>query len=491
MLSAAQAFRESDPYEILIQQMLVLESQPKQKLEDDKLAFEFTKSVLNDLDTRVTALDSILDTFLDPLSHPFDGRAINLTDSTSFRAKATDSAAFGSHSLQVDRLASTDTRLSNRLTGANTDIVTALGAGSKSFSISVANPTDADPDNRETIAVSVNISASDDETVLQEVADAINAAMTSAYNADTIDGDNRANASVVNETSDTARLSLRAGQTGYSNRINFETDADGLLAYLGIDSASVVAGTSGGQAVAVGTSEDTSSLTSKFSLDGLTMYRNTNQITDAVNGITITLNETATAPTEFSVVADSSGIEDSIKDFITKYNDILSHIKSKSNIDGDTGTRGAFAGDSTFTSLRFSMRTDIIQQVTGQPSDAPKQITDLGIEIKSDGSLRLADADALIQAVETDPENVRTLFAGDDGVATRLSNRISDYLGFGGFIQTRENNIDTRIRTINSRITRFDENLGRREEQLRTQFARLQESIATFQSQQASLSAFY
>ncbi len=486
--SSAAAFRESDPYEILIQQMLVLESQPKVTLEDTKFELERNKSILSDLDTKVTALDSILERFLDPVSHPFDQRAINLTDSRSFSASASDTAAFGSHALQITRLATTDTRLSNQL---DAETASALGTGAKSFSISVANPTDADPDNRETINVSVTLSSNDYETVLGEIASAINSAMNSAYDADTIDGDNRAVASVVKETSDTVRLSIRAGQTGYSNRINFDADPDGILSALGIDAAAVVAGTSGGQAASVGTSEDTSDLTSQFILDGLTMYRNTNQVTDAISGVTLSLHETDTNPTDFSVVSDSSGIEKEVRDFIDTYNDILSHIKTRSTVDGETGARGAFAGDTTFTSLRFNMRADMIREVESQPSDAPTQITELGITVNSDGSLRLSDADALIQAIEDDPENVRTLFAADDGVATRLSERIADYIGFKGFIQSRETNLDTRIRTVTDRITRFDENLARREEQLRGEFARLQEAITRFEGQQASLFAFF
>ncbi len=488
--SSASAFRESDPYEILIQQLLVVESQPRVTLEDTKFNLERDKSVLNDLDSRVSALDSVLDSFLDPLTHPFNSRTVNLSDTTGFSAKASDNAVFGSHSLQVNRLASTDTRLSDRYNASNTDIVTALGAGTKSVSISVASPTDADPDNRETINVSVDISNSDDETVLQEVAAAINTAMNSAYDAETIEGDSRASASVVNETSDTARLSIRSGDTGYTSRLNFESDTDGLLSYLGVSNASVVSGASGGQASFVGTSEDTSDLTSQFDLNGLTLYRNSNAVTDAIAGVTLTLNETMTSPTDFSVVSDSSSIEADVQDFIDKYNDILSHIKTRAVIDGETGERGTFAGDTTFTSLRFNMRTDVIQQVDGQPNDAPKQVTDIGIEVSADGSLSLADADALIQAIEADPENVRTLFAGANGVATRLSDRISDYLGFGGFIQSREENIDTRIRTLDSRLTRFDESLSRREEQLRGEFARLQEAITLFEGQQASLFAF-
>lgn len=488
--SAAQLTAQAtNPYENLIQQMLLVESQPRFTLEDSKFDLERNKSILSDLDTLVTDFDKILDTFIDPISHPFESRTVNTGDVTAFSATANGDASFGSHTLQVTRLASTDTRLSEQHTNTSTDIITAVGGGNKSFDISVASPTDVDPNNRETITVTANLTGSNDEEVLEEIATAINSAMAAAYSAGTIKTDERAIASVVSETSDTARLSIRAGQTGYSNRIDFVADTDGLLAALDINNAGLVAGTAGGQVSTVGTSEDTSDLTSKFDLDGLTLYRNSNQIDDAITGVTLTLKETSAGPADFTVSTDSDSIEEDITEFIDKYNEILSYIKTRSTVDADTGTRGAFANDPTFTSLRLNMRADLITQVTGQPANAPTQITEIGLEVASDGKLSIDDKDALIQAIETDPENIRTLFAGADGIAQRLSDRIADYMGFDGFITTRKNNLDTRIRNIDDRILRFDESLARREQQLRDEFNRLQEALAAFQGQQASLGA--
>ena len=492
--SSAQAFRESDPYEILIQQMVLLESQPKFNMEDQRLSLESTKDVLSELDSRLVALDTILDDFLDVLSHPFDGKAVNLNDSSFFTASASDDgdAVFGSHTLQVDRLAIVDNRLSDQYNASATTIADTVGTDTIDFSFSVSNPTDADEDNRETITVSVDVTSGEtNETVLTNVASAINSAVLSADDAGTIDTENRAYASIINETSDTVRLSLRSGQTGYSNRIVFESDTDSFLSDIGISDAVVVSGTSGGQAATVGTSEDTSDLTSQINLDGLTIYRNTNQLTDVLDGVTINLTQTNTSPVEFSVAPDSTGIEAEIEDFIEKYNAILTYIKNRSQVDADSGERGEFAGDTTFSNLRFNLRADLVGQVSSQASGAPDQITDIGIELKSDGTLTLTDSDALISAIEEDPEAVRTLFAAeDDGIATRLSERVNEYIGFGGLIQDRENNLDTRIRTINNRIANFDDAIARREDQLRQQFARLQESIELLQGQQFAFAAF-
>ena len=491
LASSSQAFRESDPYELLIQQIVFLESQQKFTLEGNRAALETSKDVLSELDSKFSAFDDILDSFLDPLTHPFEARAINLNDTTAFTATATDDAVFGSHTLQVDRLATVDTRLSDQLTKTDTSILTALGTGTVSFSFSVANPTDADEDNRETISVSFDIaSGEDDETILTNAMNAINTAVLAADDAGTIDTANRANASIVNETSDTARLSLRAGQTGYGNRINFESDTSGFLAQVGISTGGVVSGASGGQVRSVGTSDDTSDLSSQIVLDGLTLYRDTNQLTDVLTGVTVNLSQTNASEIEFSVGPDSTGIESDIEDFIEKYNDILNEIRSQSRINADTGERGELAGDSTFTSLRFNLREDLITDVSSQGTDAPQRITDIGIEINDNGTLELDDLDALVQAIEEDPEAVRTLFAASDGIAQRLSDRLGEFLGFGGLINDRQDVLDTRIRTLDRRILNFDDALARREESLREEFARLQESIELLQGQQFSFSAF-
>ncbi|MEZ4702874.1 MAG: flagellar filament capping protein FliD [Rhodothermales bacterium] len=487
--SALQAFRQTDPYEVLISNIILLESETKFRMEDEKTAHETRKSVLSDLDSRLSALDSILERLTDPISHPFDGRTITLDSSSGFSATTSDAAAFGSHSLTVNRLASVDTRLSNKHTSADTSIVGAIGSGTKSFTISVASPTDLDPNNRVDVAVSVNITGSTDEEVLTQVSSAINNAMLSAVDSDAIERDDRAFASVLNETSGTARLSLRAGDTGYTNRLSFSADPDGLLAQIGISNNALAAGDVGGYATDIGTSEDTSELNSKFVLDGLTIYRDGNQVSDALDGVTFTLRKVTTDPEGFTVTPDASGIEDEVNDFIQKYNDILSYVKSKGRVNGDTGERGAFAGDTTFTSLRFSMREDIVRIVPDQPTDSVKQITDLGIKVNSDGSLKLEDPEKLIAAVEADPDTVRSFFAGEDGVATRLSTRLDQYLGFNGFVNQRQRNMDDRIRNLNHDIADEEDRLARREERLRAEFARLQEALQIYQGQAASLSA--
>src|SRR5690606_12351559 len=111
------------------------------------------------------------------------------------------------------------------------------------------------------------------------------------------------------ETTSTARLTLKSGQTGYTNRLSFLDSAGGLLAMLEINAGVVASGTGGGQVASIGTSEMDSELNSVFVLNGLTIYRDSNTVSDALTDVTINLKEAGTGPREFNVDADQNGIK--------------------------------------------------------------------------------------------------------------------------------------------------------------------------------------
>ena len=249
--------------------------------------------------------------------------------------------------------------------------------------------------------------------------------------------------------------------------------------------------TSGGQITAVGTGETDSELNSKFVVDGLTLYRSSNQVTAALKGLTINLQQTSEAAEAFTVEPDSEGIVENVKAFLDSYNGVIGYVKTKAYVDGDTGERGDFAGDSTITALRFGMRSDVVRAVPGFAEGQPNSLTALGIEIADDGTLTLADEGALLDAVAQDAGAVQRLFSADDGVATRMLDRLDGYLGSGGIIDGREDSIDERTRRLDKRIGVWDERLARREIMLREQYAKLQETIALLQGQQQSLGFFY
>ena len=137
------------------------------------------------------------------------------------------------------------------------------------------------------------------------------------------------------------------------------------------------------------------------------------------------------------------------------------------------------------------MRTDLISTVPGLPDDAASGLTDLGISINDDGTLKLSDRDALTAAAERDPEALQQLFAADEGLGTRLLRRLDTFVKTDGILDSRRDSTEARIDRIEKRIDRWDDRLARREEALRLQYAQLQEALALFDGQQQVVNAYF
>ena len=494
MLSPTSSINSSDPYEQLIAQIIQLESLPKFRLQDRRAEETAFKEVLSEADSKISALHTLLTDFTAQIDNPFAARTVNNGETDAFTITAGPTADLGTHSLNVVQLARADTRVSARYDSSAGDLRSFFDTnGQQTFNIEVASPTEADPDNRVSIAVTANPTGTTNDEILDEIATAIDTAMDDAVTAGTISASDKALASVIQETSTNSRLSIRSSDTGYTNRIDFTDSANGLLAALEVNAATVMTpgSANGGMITDVGTSEIDSGLNSIIELDGLTLYRSSNSITDALDGVTIKLNQAGGSTTDFTVDSDEEAVKQEVVDFIEKYNELLDHLKGETQVDVETDVRGGLAGEYAFTDLRFGMRDDVVQPVSGQPVGAPTYLTDLGITINEDGTLELSDEEALVAAVEEDATAVQSLFSGTDGVATRLLDRLDRFVGTDGLIDARKAVIDDRISRLDDRIADWDDRLLSREEMLRDQFAQLQETLALFEGQQGLVNSFF
>jgi flagellar hook-associated protein 2 len=457
-------------------------------MEEKKSDLKVYKGVLTDLDSKLSGLEGALDAFTSETSNPFEASTAATAEATAFGVASGGDAALGTHTLQVDRLAQTDTRVSAQYTSDDTDLV---GTGSKTFDITVASPTDDDETNREAISVTVNPSGSTNEEVLEEIAASINTAMANAVDDGTIESAEGAQASVVMESSGTARLSVRSGQTGYSNRLEF-TDTDGLLGTLDVTATDTTTDDeTGGQIYSVGSGATDSDLNSKFLLDGLTLYRDSNSVDDALNDVTLDLQQADSTQYSFSIESDSESIKEDVNNFIKKFNDVQKYLKEKTKVDAEEDTRGAFAGESAIRALRYNLRNDAVASVSGLPDDAPSSLVEVGIELEDNGTLKLTDADKLLAAAGDNPDALKDLFGGEDGIATRMLDKVEGYVEAGGVLAQRKETVDTRIRGIDDDIADFEARLERRREQLTEQFARVERIQQQSLSQQQSIAGFF
>lgn len=147
-------------------------------------------------------------------------------------------------------------------------------------------------------------------------------------------------------------------------------------------------------------------LNAVFSVNGIQLTRQTNTVTDAVNGLSLTLKQGGqTGTTTLAVATDTTTITNALQDVVNKYNALVQTFSSAS------ASGGPLYGNSVARSLLSQVRTAI----TGVPSGLPLTSTytsagGVGVSINQDGTLTL-DTAAFQAALAKDPNSVKQVFA--------------------------------------------------------------------------------
>jgi flagellar hook-associated protein 2 len=224
---------------------------------------------------------------------------------------------------------------------------------------------------------------------------------------------------------------------------------------------------------------------------GTTQTRNSNEISDAVTGVTLRLLSTGTSTV--TVNSDNDSIVETVQEFIDEFNNSVGAIRDL------IGTDGALRGDSGIRSIENFMRANIFSQVADLGGDF-SSFLDIGISTGQDfdsstPSVLELDEDAFREALRDDRSNVEDLFSNTDGtgIADILFDFVDEITRTTGFLNARSKaggSIDTQIRSLNDQIDRIEDRLLQKEERLRRQFTRLEQISAGFQNQSAALAGF-
>lgn len=287
----------------------------------------------------------------------------------------------------------------------------------------------------------------------------------------------------------TSQFSLTAKSTGLDFRIKELTDLNGgsALSFLGLNLGSsrpgFVQSTSATDTPGFMYSDITASgnlLNSRLNFNGLDIQRNSNSINDLVSGVTFTL-KSVMQPTDTTVnVAVSNNvpnIKSKIEDFVTKFNEVYSYIKSNSQSSKDG--RGLFVGDSSASSLLNSFASTAYTPVSGILQGSLNTLSQLGISFNSSTGLVISDSALLEQKLTESISQVEALFNSTDGIASKLFSTVSPYTGSTGYLANSISSLTTNIQGLDDRLSSVQTRINKTAESLRAQYQRLQLQLAS------------
>ncbi len=216
-----------------------------------------------------------------------------------------------------------------------------------------------------------------------------------------------------------------------------------------------------------------------FELNGLEI--NLNDVTVANGDYT----DSDTTSVQISSTKNTSQVKKNIENFISKFNGILEFVKTNSEIDMDTYTRGALTGETVFRDVRFSLLNIATSTITDITEGDPSTLIGIGIEFDEDMNLTIADSDLLEDFLVNDSQAVQNLFNSTDGIATRVAELIDPYLETDGIIDVSKEGIESQIESIDNNIERQEERLERLQEYYIEKYAALQNTYNAVIQQQS------
>jgi flagellar hook-associated protein 2 len=159
-------------------------------------------------------------------------------------------------------------------------------------------------------------------------------------------------------------------------------------------------------------------------VNNLDLYRTSNTISDAITGVSFTLQDLGTS--NLVVAKDTSGVGTALDAFVKAYNAAAQQVRQLSAYDSKTKQGAVLTGDSTARTLSTAL-TDMLNMTVTTQTSTVNSLTNLGVTVQRDGTLEF-DQGKLASALNADPTAIAQLVSGGYNGQKGLGSRFSSLL---------------------------------------------------------------
>ena len=244
--------------------------------------------------------------------------------------------------------------------------------------------------------------------------------------------------------------------------------------------------------------EQVKSQNAVINVNGIDIIRQSNTVTDALPGVTLTLKAPSTADETLSVKRSTDDNKKAVTEWVTAYNALQSTITSLTKYEppatgatSQNSSNGVLMGDSTIRGVQSDLRALLTNVQTGSYAI----MAQLGITqdpVKGAdgtfGNLKIDDK-KLTQALTDNPAGVQAYFVGDGkttGFATQMNNTLTEMLstsvGKEGVIQNAKDGINATLKTIAKRYDAMELSIEATMARYKKQFSDLDSLVTKFNS---------
>lgn len=378
------------------------------------------------------------------------------SSSTAFSATTSGSTVAGKYSINVTQLAQAQV-LTSAVQSSNTAALGDSSVSSRSIAITLRDGT------------SKSVTLSNDQTSLTGMRDAINGANAGVT------------ATIIKVSDGSFRLSMSANKTG----------SDNAVASVAVTGDSTLQGIVGFDASASSNpmTQSVAAQNAKLTVNNVAIENSSNQMSDALEGITLNLTAQTVGDQTLTITKDTSKASSAISSWVDAYNTLLDQFNTLTKytkVDTNTGTQdssnGALLGDSTLRTIQTQLKSML---TNAQSTSAYKSLGQIGITTDpTTGSLKI-DATKVSAALDKDAAGVKEMIVGDGkttGITTKIATNITGWLSSKGIVQSATDGVSKTLNNLtalyNTTSDRIDADIAR----YKTQFTQLDIAISKLNS---------
>ena len=240
-------------------------------------------------------------------------------------------------------------------------------------------------------------------------------------------------------------------------------------------------------------------------IDGLTINRSSNKITDAITGVTLNLMGQTAGPANISISNDTSGVKDKLTALVKSYNDLLADITVLTGPVNTKDTTDIYSGslqrDPNVSRIKTSLRSLFVAD-SSSPGANMKALRDIGVSLQKDGTLSL-DETIMNSALSGSISQVVTMLTADrenksyivpsarQGLAGDAIKKLTDMMGTSGLLAALKKGETQNTSNYKVKLTKLDERLTTLNDRYIKQFAAMDSMVGTTNSMKTSLKSSF
>ena len=466
-----------------------------------------------------TALNALKD------ERNFDGAVASVGNAATATATAGSTATEGSHTLEITTLAKPQRAVfGSSSTAGFSDATTAI-TGLTASSLSLSHPIAFQPlASGESVVVNgLQFTASSSVTAAQVAAAFASLSASATTGAGTAYGSYTGTFLAGYSTGAASSGSVAATQTiaatnptDIVKEINGNAPLSGVkaqLVYSGSDYKIVLSGKTGAantfsltdstaKVVGFDTANTSQAATdATFKINVVSFTRSSNQVGDALTGVTLNLKAVAT--TSIDLTRDNSGLKSKVQDVVTAYNEAMSMLNVLSDPKSTVETYGgALVGDSMVRTVREQLRSLMFTDSSTSASTSKiKNVRDLGISIDMVGTMTLDNAkltdaltnrfDQVVTAMTGNMNDLGEYSTANAGIAGDASRALTKLLKASGPVKTVSANATTQNKKYQEDLTNLQTRMDALLLRYQKQFANMDSLVGSNNSLKASLKSTF